>query len=128
MIFKVIGNPQGKQRPRFNLKTKTIYTPKDTVVYENNVRQAYIAAGGEMISKTKPIGIAIEARFIRARTNKKSAPTLKPDADNIAKIVMDALNGVAYKDDSQVVDICVYKTWAVGMDSYVKVEVYEIDE
>jgi Holliday junction resolvase RusA-like endonuclease len=38
--------------------------------------------------------------------------TKKPDADNIGKLVLDALNGVAYKDDSQVFSIEVEKIWA----------------
>lgn len=36
-------------------------------------------------------------------------PTKKPDLDNVAKIVCDALNGVAYKDDAQIVDLKVHK-------------------
>ena len=39
-------------------------------------------------------------------------PTKKPDADNIAKAVCDALNGIAYKDDSQVVDLTVRKYYS----------------
>ncbi|MGU8281019.1 RusA family crossover junction endodeoxyribonuclease [Clostridium perfringens] len=38
-------------------------------------------------------------------------PTKKPDADNIAKIILDSLNGVAYKDDSQIVDIRIIKKY-----------------
>ncbi|MEX5590971.1 RusA family crossover junction endodeoxyribonuclease, partial [Pseudomonas urmiensis] len=38
-------------------------------------------------------------------------PTKKPDADNIAKAVTDALNGLAYKDDSQIVILSVYKQY-----------------
>ena len=34
---------------------------------------------------------------------KKKRPTVKPDLDNLDKAVMDALNKVAYKDDSQIV-------------------------
>lgn len=128
MQFTVYGKPRGKQRPRFNRTTKTTYTPVQTIEYERQIRQAYTAAGGGMISKTNPICIAVEARFIKACSSKKKAPTLKPDIDNIAKIIMDALNGVAYKDDSQVVDLCIYKTWADDNDEMVRVEIYEIDE
>lgn len=35
--------------------------------------------------------------------------TTKPDIDNVLKAVLDALNGVAYKDDSQVVEVRVVK-------------------
>ena len=38
-------------------------------------------------------------------------PRKKPDADNIAKIILDSLNGVAYKDDSQIVDIRIIKKY-----------------
>ncbi|HHL2031183.1 RusA family crossover junction endodeoxyribonuclease [Clostridium perfringens] len=36
-------------------------------------------------------------------------PTKKPDADNIAKIILDSLNGIAYKDDSQIIELMVVK-------------------
>ncbi|WP_460268332.1 RusA family crossover junction endodeoxyribonuclease [Clostridium sp. CTA-17] len=38
-------------------------------------------------------------------------PTKKPDVDNIAKIILDSLNGVAYKDDSQIVDLRIIKSY-----------------
>ena len=39
-------------------------------------------------------------------------PTKKPDADNIIKSIADALNGIAYADDSQIVQATVNKWWA----------------
>ena len=39
-------------------------------------------------------------------------PTKKPDADNIGKIVADALNGVAYRDDSQIILLRIRKTYS----------------
>ena len=36
----------------------------------------------------------------------------KPDADNIAKIICDALNNVAYHDDTQVIELIVVKKYA----------------
>lgn len=47
-------------------------------------------------------------------------PQKKPDTDNIAKIVLDALNGLAYPDDKQVVELQVLKTY--DLDGYVEVE------
>lgn len=52
-------------------------------------------------------------------------PTKKPDADNIAKIVLDALNGVAYTDDTQVVNLSVQKRY--GEVAEVKVEITEVN-
>ena len=36
--------------------------------------------------------------------------TKKPDCDNIAKIILDALNGLAYKDDKDIVS-CLIEKW-----------------
>lgn len=54
---------------------------------------------------------------------RKSAPAqhvYKPDTDNLAKFVMDALNGTYYRDDSQVVALHVAKRY--GSDNSVRVE------
>ena len=50
-------------------------------------------------------------------------PTKKPDADNIAKVVCDALNGLAYKDDAQVIDLTVHKRFG---DPKVIVKIWEM--
>lgn len=42
----------------------------------------------------------------------KIYPTVKPDTDNIAKSILDALNGIAYNDDKQVVTLIVQKWYA----------------
>ena len=55
----------------------------------------------------------------------KLRPTKKPDLDNIAKIVLDSLNGLAYKDDSQVVSLRIDKFYAEK--PLVKVELYEVE-
>lgn len=67
----------------------------------------------------QPVAVRIEAVYgIPKSYSKKKreralngelAPTKKPDADNIAKVVCDALNGVAYVDDTQVIDLRVFK-------------------
>ncbi|WXL80106.1 RusA family crossover junction endodeoxyribonuclease [Clostridium perfringens] len=38
-------------------------------------------------------------------------PRKKPDADNIGKIILDSLNGIAYKDDSQIIELSVIKSY-----------------
>jgi Holliday junction resolvase RusA-like endonuclease len=42
-------------------------------------------------------------------------PTGRPDCDNLAKLVLDALNGVFWGDDAQIVNLRVTKTYAVGV-------------
>ena len=123
--FTVYGKPQGKARPRFTRQGRA-YTPKQTADYERQIKQAYISAGGQLISDTAPIIVCITAEFKKAKSNKMDFPTLKPDADNIAKAVCDALNGIAYKDDKQITCLTVGKVWAEDGIEKVVVEIEQI--
>lgn len=123
--FTVYGKPQGKARPRFRKYSKKPYTPETTVNYENAVKNAYVSAGG-IYHDTAPIQIKITACFKKAKSNKMQTPTLKPDTDNIAKIVCDALNGIAYHDDKQITSLMVNKIWADDGIEKVVVEIEQI--
>lgn len=59
-----------------------------------------------------PVSVVIEARFTTPKRKLKSFHhTSKPDADNLAKICCDAMNGIAFVDDSQVCELHVYKSY-----------------
>lgn len=53
-------------------------------------------------------------RLMRLMDELKGRPDKKPDADNILKAVLDALNGVAYEDDRQVVEVLCIKKYIGG--------------
>ncbi len=117
MKFEVVGKIKGKARPRLG-KFGT-YTPTDTVNYENLVEISYLNAKGINLH-SKPIKMQIQAIFEPPRSISKKRreellkgqPVLKkPDIDNILKIVADALNKVAYDDDSQICDMSITKTY-----------------
>ena len=74
---------------------------------------------------TAPIQIKITAYYKKAKSNKMLQPALKPDADNIAKIVCDGLNGIAYKDDKQITCLTVDKVWAEDGIERVEVDISE---
>lgn len=111
-VFEVSGKVLGKARHRFR-RTGGTYTPATTRMYEGAVRRAYIAAGGEMIDGAVHIDFEAVTGIQKSATKKQQAARLmgdelslkKPDIDNIEKIVLDALNGVAYADDSSVVSV-----------------------
>ena len=120
--FTVPGKPVGKQRPRFS-RTYTgvrTYTPRKTQEYEDLVRISY-----RQVSKQKLEG-AISATIYgyfeppRSISKKQREQMLngnisyikKIDSDNLAKSILDALNGVAYDDDSQVCLLIVQKLYA----------------
>lgn len=134
--FEIEGKPVGKGRPRFRRMGNFVqtYTPEKTSEYEKLVRIRFQNAGGQITDK--PVRVEIVAFFAPPKSTKKKQmqemlsnlilPTKKPDCDNIAKIVLDALNQIAYKDDSQVVDLSVRKQYASEAKVYVHIEEIEI--
>jgi Holliday junction resolvase RusA-like endonuclease len=116
--FTVYGEPKGKQRARtFNKNgiTRTV-TPQQTVDYETSVIISYTNAIKQIKETSNdPIYMDIKAYYyIPKNTSEKKRkemltgrirPVKKPDADNVIKIIADALNKIAYKDDSQIVSL-----------------------
>ena len=111
--FEVFGKVRGKGRPRFTRGGRP-YTPKATRDYERAIREAFENANGR---PPEPFSGPIAVCIMTYRQLPNSAPksviseqdTHKPDIDNVAKIVLDALNGVAWKNDAQVVSLTVSK-------------------
>lgn len=119
--FSIPGKPRGKARPR--VVNGHAYTPESTAAYETQVRLAFKqAVKGQWNYYHSPLHIHITAFYkIPERTSKEKRmhmrsgeikPTIKPDIDNIIKIVMDALNKLAYHDDSQVVELHAEKAYS----------------
>lgn len=117
--FTIPGAPQGKERPRFT-KNGIAYTPQKTRDYEKLVAWAYhCEAHGAKL--TGPIFAEIAAVYaVPPSWNKKKRaealdnrifPMVKPDLDNIVKAVLDACNGLAYKDDAAVTDLTICKRY-----------------
>ncbi len=127
----VPGKPMGKERPRFD--GHHTYTPTRTRNYEERVQWEYrkAARAEHFIPRGVPVAVVI---VIHSRPNasdtKKTKdlklshhlkPTKKPDCDNAAKAILDALNGVAYDDDSQVTALSVIKRYAMVDDVTVSI-------
>jgi Holliday junction resolvase RusA-like endonuclease len=119
LIFSVEGDPVGKQRPRFT-KTGRTYTPKKTSDYEGMIADKAMVAMGPATPLETPVAVyiyinhAIPASYSKKRKedclNRFERPK-KPDLDNVAKAYLDAMNGIVYKDDVQVVSLHVTKRY-----------------
>ncbi len=119
LIFSVEGDPIGKQRPRFT-KTGRTYTPKKTSDYEGMIADKAMVAMGPVTPLETPVAVyiyinhAIPASYSKKRKeaclNRFERPK-KPDLDNVAKAYLDAMNGIVYKDDVQVVSLHVTKRY-----------------
>lgn len=99
----------GKLRPRFT-RSGCTYTPAKTRKAEMAVRDEFRKVCGERWAKFGgPVKVSISYSRQLAKSNPKfwafRQDLGKPDLDNVAKLVLDSLNGLAYADDSQVVEI-----------------------
>ena len=116
-MIVVEGKIKGKARPRvFNGHA---VTPKDTVNYENWVRLCYQQQGNGLIEGSIRARIVAYYKIPKSYTKKRvqaireglEYPCKKPDSDNIAKIILDSLNKIAFDDDAQIVESTVLKRW-----------------
>lgn len=126
--FTVPGEIVGWQRARLVRLGRTIthFTAKRTRNYQAQIKANALQARAVSKPVQTPVHLEIAAvlptpaswpKWKRAMANAGTIrPTGKPDADNIAKSVLDALNGVLWVDDAQVVALTITKTYeVVGM-------------
>ena len=140
--FKVPGRPVPKARPRLGRGGRT-YTPKRSADYESQVaaEAALSMFGKKPLEGPAEIFIDLYFNVAKSMSLKKkreileggegkilgmSYPipcTVRVDADNCVKSVCDSLNGIVFKDDSQLVMICVEKNWCWPGDERTEIEV-----
>lgn len=125
MEFEVIGKIQPKQRPRFVKRGAYIqtYTPESTLRYQKLVADSYLEKYGNLKELTGALSVEITAFFnVPKSYSKKRRRELygKPntqhngDIDNVAKSVLDGLNGVAYDDDTIIYDLHITKYYVTS--------------
>lgn len=117
--FGIRMEPVGKGRPRFT-RTGHAYTPAKTRAAERQIAEAARASMKGRPPFPGPVTVHVSAVFPIPKSWPKKkredadagliAPTVKPDADNVAKLV-DALNGIVFEDDKQVVFLSVMKQY-----------------
>lgn len=100
--------PKAKGRPRAG--KFGMYTDKATREYEQAIKDAYVQAGGPLFEGP----VSLTDTFYKDKITIgldpiESTSSLRGDIDNYVKSIMDGLNGVAYKDDGQVLNLKGYK-------------------
>lgn len=134
--FTVAGEPVAQGRPRFSTRGSFVkaYDPAKSKDYKAYVKLVAAAAMNERSLKPLDGAIAVSIRaYVSVPKSKKfrenalkglERPTKKPDCDNIAKILLDAMTGIAYEDDKQIIRLVVEKFY----DEVPRVEVTVFDE
>ena len=124
ITFVVPGKPQGKGRARAFVRAGHVghYTPEKTRSYEGLIRALALQEMQGKNPTEKPVRAEIYVAFgvpdswpawkRMAAISGEISATVKPDADNVAKAVKDALNGICWIDDCQVVSLSVHKYYS----------------
>jgi hypothetical protein len=116
--FTVPGEPRGWARAR--TQGARFFTDTKTRSEKQAVAAWAIEAGARIIDGPVDVRLTAYLRIPKSASKKLRAamlaniqrPTKKPDNDNLAKLALDALNGVCWHDDVQVVDLTVRKFWS----------------
>jgi Holliday junction resolvase RusA-like endonuclease len=116
VLFTVEGEPMSKARARVT-KTGHAYTPKATVDAEQRVKEAFGVTACEGFSKN----VGVELAFFQGTRARK-------DIDNMAKLVLDALNGVAWADDVQVSCLLARRVYVRKDRARTTVRIFETEE
>ena len=109
--FEILGEPVSKGRPRFAMvagRPRT-YTPADTIAAEKVVADAFRAAAPNYVAEDGWL-YTVHAIFELGTSRRK-------DLDNLLKLCLDALNGVAYQDDVHVHEIHARKVFVLSKAS-----------
>jgi Holliday junction resolvase RusA-like endonuclease len=124
VTFTVPGEPQGKGRPRATIRAghAATYTPEKTRSYEGVIAVAAQGAmrGRQPFAGACAVDLDILVSVPASWSQRKRAqalngvlwPTKKPDVDNVEKAIFDAMNGIVWRDDVQVVDVVKRKRYA----------------
>ena len=135
IYFVVLGPPQGKGRPKASSRGGFVrmYTPAATRQYEEKISRSAALARADWPVLETPISLRVVAHhpIPISWSKRKQQQALqgdlvpgKPDLDNVAKAVLDALNGVIYADDKQVIKLVAEKKYS--FDPRVEVYVHEV--
>lgn len=140
LLFSMKGAPRAKGRPRFRIvkagrkQFVQTYTDPATRKYEASVKAvvAELMAGASPLHG--PLSVSLRFRMPIPKSETKAtragmaagevAHISKPDSDNLAKAILDAMNGVAFGSDSQITRLFVTKVYADKPGVDVRVEAF----
>jgi Holliday junction resolvase RusA-like endonuclease len=129
VVFKIHG--QATAFARAGSFGKRRFTPPKQSAYKYIVQQCAIGAM-QLQGRDTPFDGALKAtvrvfyQYPSSWSGKRKLKTLwkvsRPDADNLAKIVLDALNGIVFADDAQVVELIVKKQYGELSETIITIE------
>lgn len=124
--FTVLGRPQPQGSKRL---LRQRYTGKPVLAEDNRRMKPWRQEVGWTALEhfrgkriERPAGVAVEVTFYLAPPKRgRIHPTAKPDVDKLCRAVLDALTGIAFDDDSQVVALTAVKTYGLPERAEIRV-------
>lgn len=134
--FTIPGNPVAQGRPRASIQRGKIHMrdPDKSRAYKQHValvarqnapKKPIEAPVSVIIRIHRPIPASMTKKLREAVKQGIHRPIVKPDCSNIAKGIEDAMNGIIYKDDSQIVDLTINKYYSDNPRVEVEIETVE---
>ena len=124
IIFNFPIDPVAKGRPRFTQGPRPrAYTPKKTKDFEQTIKKM---ASQQYRNGPLKDAVSVTIVFIikKPKSVKRDYPTVKSDLDNYCKAALDALNGIAYVDDSQIIELNASKKYGPVGGIFVDIRPY----
>lgn len=129
--FIIDGEAVAKGRPRFTRRGHT-YTPKKTADYEKHIKAQLTEQKAKPFDKEVPLRVEVTfyKGYLKSWTKKQVfqaedgslLPVKRPDLDNYTKAILDGANGLLWHDDSQIVDLLLYKRYDKTPRAEIKVK------
>lgn len=125
--------PKPKGRPKFTSRGHA-YTPKPTLEYEAKIKEYYQSQTEDFYDSAIRVRLVFNMAIPKSTSKKKKnmmiAGTIKctvhnGDADNLAKAILDALNGVAYEDDCLITKLTIIKKYSSDENVGTELEISE---
>jgi Holliday junction resolvase RusA-like endonuclease len=119
-------DPVAKARPRFTRQGRA-YTSADTLKFERSLRVLLASIRTETYQSGALI-VGLGFWVVPPKKPRQSHPSVRPDLDNFVKAVLDAANGILWKDDGQIVELYAFKRYARGRSvGMVQIQVQKLE-
>ena len=130
LTFTVYGKTATKGSTRSFVTKGRIVTLADNRnlgAWTQAAKWAAKTAGAVLVPKPRGLVVSVTFQFVRPPSAlKRLYPTVKPDIDKLIRAVLDALTGIAYEDDAQVLSLTALKTY--GDTELCVIDVFEMRE
>jgi crossover junction endodeoxyribonuclease RusA len=118
--------PIAKGRARFG-RNGSVRTPSKTRLFETTLGWMARREFGKRTPLVGPLKLSVRFVFVPGKSVKRTHHTIKPDLSNLLKAIEDALNGIVWRDDSQIISASAAKLYDVsGGPARIELQIEEI--